>query len=185
MPRDERDFPHDVFISYSHADQKWVRDWLVPRLKAAGLRVCIDYESFDIGAASVNNMERAAEQSRKTLLVMTPNWVESEYAGLEALLVQTGDPIGRARRLVPLMLKKCQPRSGISILTYADFTDPAQWESEFGRALDALRGRTNFQVTSTRRGSLRLPASPSSCRNSTCRPSRAGPRSWSALKSFF
>jgi hypothetical protein len=35
---------YDVFVSYSHQDPDltWVRQELVPRLRAAGLRVCLD-----------------------------------------------------------------------------------------------------------------------------------------------
>ncbi len=40
---------YDIFISYSHLDSEWVKDWLVPRLEAAGLSVCIDYSDFEIG----------------------------------------------------------------------------------------------------------------------------------------
>jgi TIR domain len=41
---------YDVFISYSPADQVWVRGELLPRLEAAGLRVLVDYRDFAIGA---------------------------------------------------------------------------------------------------------------------------------------
>ena len=53
----------DVFISYNYADRVWVWDWLVPRLKTAGLRVCTDLESFDIGVPSLVNMEIAVAAS--------------------------------------------------------------------------------------------------------------------------
>ena len=69
-----------------------VRGWLLPRLKAAGLRVCIDAESFDIGVPSLVNMERAVADSRYVLLVLTPAWVASEWTEFEGLLTQTADP---------------------------------------------------------------------------------------------
>jgi hypothetical protein len=47
---------YDVFISYAHADGEWVWEWLVPRLKAAGLAVCTDLESFDVGVPNLVNM---------------------------------------------------------------------------------------------------------------------------------
>jgi hypothetical protein len=48
---------YDVFISYSHRNKDWVRGWLVPQLKNAGLKVCIDHESFEPGAPSVTENE--------------------------------------------------------------------------------------------------------------------------------
>ena len=127
-----------VFISYSHHDKDWVRDWLLPRLEGVGLQVCIDFRDFDVGVPSLVNMERAVERSRKTLLVLTPNWVKSEWTSFEAMLVQTDDPIGIRRRILPFMLKRCQPPSRIAMLTHADFTSPDKWESQFQRVIDSF-----------------------------------------------
>ena len=113
---------YDVFISYSHKDEAWVRDVLLTRLEAQGLRVCIDSRDFDIGLASIVNMERAVERSRRTLLVLTPNWVASEWTGFESLMVQTSDPIGLRRRMIPLLRERCDLPPRIAMLTYADFT---------------------------------------------------------------
>ena len=93
---DNSQFSYDVFISYSHADREWVHAWLTPHLEASGLRVCLDSRDFDVGVPSLVNMERAVERSRKTLLVLTPAWVESDWANFESLLSQTEDPSGCA-----------------------------------------------------------------------------------------
>jgi hypothetical protein len=60
---------YDVFVSYSHNDQKWTKDELLPRLEAHGYRVCIDYRDFAGGKFSVDEMERAVKESRKTVCV--------------------------------------------------------------------------------------------------------------------
>jgi hypothetical protein len=132
-------FDYDVFISYSHRDREWVRNWLLPRLEEAGLRVCVDFRDFEVGVPSLVNMERAVERSRKTLLVLTPNWIESEWTNFEALLVQTEDPSGLRRRILPLMRERCQPPKRIAMLTYADFTAPGRWESELQRLVSSFR----------------------------------------------
>lgn len=36
-------------------------------------------------------------------------WVWEEWTGFESLLIGTTDPAGRKRRLLPLMLRPCQP----------------------------------------------------------------------------
>ncbi len=133
------DHHYDVFISYSHQDTDWVWQYLLPRLEGAGLRVCIDRRDFEIGTPTLVNMERAVDRSRHTLLVLTPAWVESEWADLESLLGGTGDPAGRRRKLFPIMLKECTPSSRISILTWADFTQPDEHVDQFQRLLEQLR----------------------------------------------
>lgn len=62
-----------------------MQGWLPPRLEKASLRVCIDFRDFDVGVPSLVNMERAIDNSRRTLLVLTPAWVSSEWTEFEAL----------------------------------------------------------------------------------------------------
>ena len=133
-------YRYDVFISYSHKDKDWVQGWLLPQLEAAGLRACIDFRDFEPGLPSLVNMEKAGERSRKTLLVLTPNWVESEWTTFESLLVQTDDPAGRRARMIPLLLKPCEPPKRIAMLTYVDFARPAETEFQLGRLVAAIKG---------------------------------------------
>lgn len=133
-------FPYDVFISYSHHDKAWVRKQLLPGLEAAGLKVCIDYRDFRIGAPSVNEMQRAVTESRKTILVLTPAYLASAWAEFENLMAATLDPANRELRLLPLKLADCQLPVRYSYLTYVDFSDPDPEERDMAwrRLLDAL-----------------------------------------------
>jgi hypothetical protein len=137
---------YDIFISYNHHDADWVRDWLLPRLEQTGLRVCIDFRDFDIGVASLVNVERAVDNSRHTLPVLTPAWVESKWTEFEELLTQTDDPAARRRRLLSLLLKDCQPPRRIRMLTYADFRQEARRETQLGRVIRAVRGELHLPV---------------------------------------
>jgi hypothetical protein len=84
-----------VFISYSHKDQDWVKNWLLKRLEQQELQTHIDYRDFEIGVPSVVNMERAVEHCAKTLLFFTPNWIYGEWAQFEGIMLQTLDPMGQ------------------------------------------------------------------------------------------
>jgi hypothetical protein len=134
----------DVFISYSHADATWVREWLQPRLEAATLSTSIDWRDFDVGVPSLENMERAVDHSRHTLLVLTPAWVSSEWTAFELLLTQTTDPAARRRRLIPLLLQPCQPSRRIAMLTYADFTRKEDWDLQLQRVIAAIQGELHL-----------------------------------------
>ena len=141
------EYRYDVFISYSHRDKNWVQGWLLSRLERAGLRVCIDFRDFEPGLPSLVNMENAVERSRKTLIVLTPAWVESEWAIFENLLIQTDDPAGRRARMIPLWLKPCKPPKRIAILTYVDFTQPVEAEFQLQRLVAAIRGEPMSEVS--------------------------------------
>lgn len=138
-PALEDEFRYDAFISYSHNDSTWVRDTLLPRLENEALRVCIDYRDFEIGAPSLVNMENAVETSRKTLLVLTPNWIASQWTEFEALLIQTKDPAGRGRRILPLMVTPCALPDRLRVFTYLDLAKPAQFEFQMKRLVAAIR----------------------------------------------
>src|SRR5438874_1873172 len=72
----------DVFISYAGIDRKWVHGTLKPRLEATGLTVLTD-ASFLPGKPVFNNIYDAVEASRFTIVVLSPEWLKSEYAPLE------------------------------------------------------------------------------------------------------
>ena len=84
-------------------------------------------------------MERAVTQSRKTLLVLTPAYMESEWAVFESVLAQTLDPAARQRRVLPLLLLPCDLPLRIRAFTYLEFTDPAKIETEFRRLVAAIK----------------------------------------------
>ena len=63
-----------VFISYSHKDKVWVKDYLLANLEKNDIPCHIDFRDFELGKASLICMEEAAETCAKTILVYTPNW---------------------------------------------------------------------------------------------------------------
>jgi len=140
MPATPPEFPYDVFISYSHADQDWVWKWLVPRLKAEGLILCTDQESFDIGVPSLVNMENAVLASRHTLLVLTPAYVGSQWTLYEQILTQTQDPIGLRQRTLPVLREPCELPPRIAMLTYVDLREGPNAEGQVRRLISAIRG---------------------------------------------
>lgn len=129
---------YDVFISYKHADNEWVRNELLPRLEQAGLRVIIDYRDFEAGAPLITEMERAVLESRKTLLVLTPAYMESEWTEFESILVQTLNRGVHRRKILPIVLRRCEIPLRIRSLVYIDFSLQPLSEAKFQRLLEAL-----------------------------------------------
>ncbi len=145
-------FAYDVFISYSHRDEDWVTRTLLPRLEAAGLRVCVDFRDFEIGAPSVTEMERAVVTSRKTLLVLTPNYLASAWTEFESVMLQTLDPANRQRRLIGLLKARSELPLRISYLSYVDFVEPNDPAFTWNRLLTALSTSSGSPLPSTPAG---------------------------------
>lgn len=131
-------FAYDVFISYSRKNAAWVQGELLPRLIGHGLSVCIDEDCFEVAAPIVTEMERTIRTSRKTVLVLTPDYLGSDWAQFERLMLQTLDPINQQRRLIPLLLVQCDLPISISFLNYVNFTDPDTQARAWNRLLRAL-----------------------------------------------
>jgi hypothetical protein len=127
------EFLYDVFISHSFADREWVDAWLLPRLEGAGLRVCVDYRDFSAGAARLPSIERAITSSRRTVAVLTPDWLASEWNAYEDILVRSLDPAALRRRLIPVKLKACELPPSLAALERVDLTEERRWEQGIQR----------------------------------------------------
>lgn len=138
QPNSNTTTAYDVFISYSSKDQDWVHGPLLQRLEGYGLRVCIDFRDFQPGAAIVTEMERAVLTSRYTLLVLTPDFVNSSWSQFQDVLSFTLAHGFKQRRVIPLLKAACAPPLRIQALTAVDFTDPGMHESAYARLLAAI-----------------------------------------------
>ncbi|XP_002732817.3 toll-like receptor 2 type-1 [Saccoglossus kowalevskii] len=76
---------YDAFISYNSADQNWVLRNLVPCLESDKYRfnICVDYKNFIPGKFIVDNIMDSIQESRKTILVLSENFVNSEWCYFE------------------------------------------------------------------------------------------------------
>lgn len=134
-------FAYDVFISYRQKDpdKQWVRKTLVPRLKNEGLRVLVDYLDFRIGYTLISEMERAVEQSRYTLSVLSPLYLESNFTDLENILADHLGLENSQRRLLAVMREPCQPRLGMRARLWLDMTDNEEFDVNIQRLIYELK----------------------------------------------
>jgi TIR domain len=134
------EFKYDVFISYSHKDIEWVQRELIPRLKKAKLKICVDDQDFPIGGVAIVTMQDSIEVSRRTLLVLTPRYMTSEWTEFEMLASRTLDPAAHRRRTIPLMVEKVEKLPLLlSMLSYADLTRPENQEKAWKNLIRSLK----------------------------------------------
>ena len=138
---------YDVFLSYrqQEPDRSWVRKVLRPALEARGLSVCIDYRDFRLGAPLVLEMGRAVEQSRYTLVVLTPAYLESTFTEVENVMAEHLGLETRERRLLVVLREPCAPRLGLRARLWLDMTDDDEFVHNVDRLVqelhtDELRG---------------------------------------------
>ncbi|MBE9032566.1 TIR domain-containing protein [filamentous cyanobacterium LEGE 11480] len=139
-------YEYDVFISYCTADKSWVRRELQKRLQDVGLNIF----EFRVGTSRGREIERAVTNSRKTLLVLTPSYIESEWAEYEASLVQSIDPASRDQRFIPILKQDCKLPLRIRQLIPVDLTDPDEEEIQiaWNQLLTAFGKQFTTETTS-------------------------------------
>ena len=141
--RPDDQFKYDAFISYSHKDETWVMDSLLPRLEKAGLRVAVSGEFGDPGVARVVNIERGIQQAKRTVVVLSSNYLADNMADFENVLAQTLGVQEGAYRLLPVKIAPVNDTIlpvRIKMLTLLDLSHPRRAEHEFGRLIQALKG---------------------------------------------
>jgi hypothetical protein len=134
-------FTYDAFVSYRHQepDKAWVRTAFVPALEAAGLRVCVDHRDFRLGAPLVTEMARAVEQSRTTVAVLSPAYLEGRFAELENVLAEHLGLEERAVRLVYVVREPCDPPLRMRARLRLDLTTDDEVAEGLPRLIAALR----------------------------------------------
>jgi hypothetical protein len=138
---DDDGFRYDAYISYvdSEPDATWVWDDLVPRLTRSGLRVAVSGDVEQPGVARVVGIERGILQSRRTVVVLSPTYLEDGMADFENVLAQTTGIEQGSCRLLPVRiapLRKLPVRLGM--LTTLNLVPGPRSERELQRLLDAL-----------------------------------------------
>ncbi|XP_004703408.1 toll-like receptor 1 [Echinops telfairi] len=79
----QRNVQFHAFISYSGHDSAWVKNELLPNLEREGLRICLHERDFVAGKSIVENIINCTEQSYKSIFVLSPNFVQSEWCHYE------------------------------------------------------------------------------------------------------
>lgn len=127
-PEKDYDARYDVFICYSNKDIGWVKE-LVAELEKLHFVCCIDFRDFVPGAAIVENISEAIYYSAKTIAVLSPNFLNSEWCNreLQQALTRT-----RKHQVVPIVYRSCAIPLTLQDKTYLDWENclvkPFFWE---------------------------------------------------------
>lgn len=157
---------YDVFISFAHQDFEFVEDILLPKLeKEFKQKVCVHYRDWIIGDMIPTQIIRSVENSRKTIIVMSKSFIESDWANLEfgaahnrALKEQ------KARVILIIMDEKLTKHEGLSpelkayinTNTYLVWDDPKFW-SRLNNALPKMEHKFKFLNVFNHRSNVEVP----------------------------
>ncbi|XP_062573337.1 toll-like receptor Tollo [Saccostrea cucullata] len=93
---------YDAFISYSTLDESWVLGTLCKRLEK--LRLCLHHKHFVLGACISDNIIESVERSRHTIIVLSENFLQSEWCLLEFRKAFHQTLLERKRHLIVILM---------------------------------------------------------------------------------
>ncbi|XP_039951451.1 protein toll-like [Bactrocera tryoni] len=127
----------DAFISYAHQDADFVNHTLLPQLEQCEppFRVCTHERNWLAGAYIPEQIIESVEQSRRTIIVLSQHFIESDWARMEFRTAhQCSLTEGRARiimikygEITKSDLLDRELRAYLDMNTYLDWKDVRFW----------------------------------------------------------
>jgi hypothetical protein len=109
----------DFFLSYTHADRFWAGG-LASWLEEAGYKTILQANDFPPGSNFVLEMHAAAERAKRTLAVLSPDYLLSRFPQPEWAAAFSQDPTGSSRKLVGVRIRECEPPGLLRSIVYID-----------------------------------------------------------------
>jgi hypothetical protein len=109
----------DFFISYTSADSRWA-EWIAWQLEEADYSVILQAWDFRPGANFVYEMERAISNVKRTIAVLSPQYLNALYTQPEWAAAFRRDPKGEQGILIPVRIQECEVTGLLGQIIYVD-----------------------------------------------------------------
>lgn len=127
----------DFFISYNSADQERAA-WIAWQLEAAGFTTVIQAWDFGPGQNFVLAMQQAATEAKRTIAVLSPNYLASKFTASEWAAAFAQDPTGKKRLLVPVRVKQVDLTGLLAPIVYIDLVGCTDKSEAIRRLLEGV-----------------------------------------------
>lgn len=125
-------FDYDVFLSHNKAQKDWTRE-LGRRLRDNNFKVWFDewvLPKFG-GGNWIDLLVEGVEQSRKVVLIWSPQFFANDWPEFEASVIQQMDAVGRKERVLPILHSQCEIPRKWGFRQALDFTHCQHGTIEF------------------------------------------------------
>ena len=129
-----------IFISYSHRNVDWVHNRLQPVLEAAGVQPIVDRDRFVGGPPVIGQMDGAQDDADKSLLVLTPEYLASDFCRHEMDRALAKNQTMNDSHAVPLVRTDILLPQAIEPLLRVDLTNENN-EDAWNLLMRACNGR--------------------------------------------
>jgi hypothetical protein len=104
-----------------------------------GLKLCLEDRDFALGAARLDEIDRAVTQSRYTVAVFTPAYLAAAVDSYEAVIAAYSAVESRTPRFIPLIRRPCRLALHARMTEALDVSRDAEAPAMLQRLAMALR----------------------------------------------
>ena len=146
---EDGEYMFDAFVAYSAEDEKWVRTCLVRKLEDGRkpYKLCVHHCNFLPGQFIADNIMRAIQLSRKTILVITKSFLDSHWCNFESRAAQAHHLRGTSRIIAvvfPGALERAKKNPGmqglLETVTYLEWSRIPEERETFWYKLERSLG---------------------------------------------
>lgn len=109
----------DFFVSYNKVDKQWAK-WVAGTLEKNGFTTLIQAWDFKPGNNFILKMQEAISNTKKTIIILSSSYLNSEYCQAEWAAAYNYDPTGDKRILIPIRVEDIKPTGLLSDVIYID-----------------------------------------------------------------
>jgi hypothetical protein len=117
---DASNVKRDFFISFNNADRAWAH-WIAWNLEEAGYSVF--FQDWDFTGNFVIEMDRAHNNSNRTIAVLSPDYLSSRFVAPEWAARFAEDAISAQDLLILFRVRECKLEGLLSAMIYVDLFD--------------------------------------------------------------
>lgn len=127
---------YSAFISFAHADRDIVKKYIIPNLEtdAQSFKLCIHDRDWELGELIPDQIMRSIQESHRTIILVTPNFLESYWCRMEFETAFLNTVNERKKNIIiffeNLTVEDLDPKfqKYVSLHTYIEWGDPNFWE---------------------------------------------------------
>jgi len=129
-----------IFLSYSRKDEDFVEN-LYQRLVQDGVKCFFDKKHIAWGENVVLALEKGIKECEIIVPILSPDYLNSEWAKIERTSAMMKDPAGLKRKIRPLLLKSCDVSSTFfNAINYIDISTKEKFEANYHKICSDLGG---------------------------------------------
>lgn len=131
---------YDFFVSYNKADRTWA-EWIAWHLEEEGYSTILQAWDFRPGSNFILEMNRASAEAKRTIAVLSPDYLSAEYTQTEWAAALAQDPTGERGALLPVRVRACDPVGLLTQIIYVDLVELEEPEAKSRLLAEVRRER--------------------------------------------